>query len=135
MAMVAGAIANHGVLVRPYVVQKILSPGGGVLLKRHPDKLGRPIKPQTAAELTSMMEAVVTGGTGTAAQIPGVQVAGKTGTAETGVPGRYNGWFISFAPADHPKVAVAVVVENGGFGGHSAAPIAKALMQAILGRS
>jgi peptidoglycan glycosyltransferase len=104
-------------------------------LKRHPDKLGRPIKPQTAAELTSMMEAVVTGGTGTAAQIPGIRVAGKTGTAETGVPGRYNGWFISFAPADHPKVAVAVVVENGGFGGHSAAPIAKALMQAILGRS
>jgi peptidoglycan glycosyltransferase len=135
MAMVAGAIANHGVLMRPYVVQKILSPGGGVVSKRHPDKLGRPIKPQTAAELTSMMEAVVTGGTGTAAQIPGIRVAGKTGTAETGVPGRYNGWFISFAPADHPKVAVAVVVENGGFGGHSAAPIAKALMQAILGRS
>jgi penicillin-binding protein A len=135
MAMVAGAIANRGVLMRPYVVQKILSPGGGVLLKRHPDKLGRPIKPQTAAELTSMMEAVVTGGTGTAAQISGVRVAGKTGTAETGVPNRYNGWFISFAPADHPKVAVAVVVENGGFGGHSAAPIAKALMQAILGRS
>ena len=71
----------------------------------------------------------------TPAQIPGIRVAGKTGTAETGVPGRYNGWFISFAPADHPKVAVAVVVENGGFGGHSAAPIAKALMQAILGRS
>ena len=135
MAMVAGAIANHGVLMRPHVVEKILSPGGGVLLKRHPDKLGRPIKPQTAAELTSMMEAVVTGGTGTAAQIPGIRVAGKTGTAETGVPGRYNGWFISFAPADHPKVAVAVVVENGGFGGRSAAPIAKALMQAILGRS
>ena len=135
MAMVASAIANHGVLMRPYVVQRILSPSGGVLLKRHPDKLGRPIKPQTAAELTSMMEAVVTGGTGTAAQIPGIRVAGKTGTAETGVPGRYNGWFISFAPADHPKVAVAVVVENGGFGGHSAAPIAKALMQAILGRS
>src|SRR5918911_4584618 len=69
MAMVAGAIANHGVLMRPYVVQKILSPTGGVLLKRRPDKLGRPIKPQTAPELTSMMEAVVTGGTGTAAQI------------------------------------------------------------------
>jgi penicillin-binding protein A len=135
MAMVAGAIANHGVLIRPYVVQRIRSPSGGILLKRHPDKLGRPIKPQTAAELTSMMEAVVTGGTGTAAQIPGLRVAGKTGTAETGVPGRYNAWFISFAPAVNPKVAVAVVVENGGFGGRSAAPIAKALMQAILHRS
>jgi peptidoglycan glycosyltransferase len=135
MAMVAAAIANHGVVMRPHVVEKIVSPGGGLLQRRHPEKLGRAIKPQTAGELTSMMEAVVTGGTGTAAQIPGVRVAGKTGTAETGVPGRYNGWFISFAPADNPKVAVAVVVENGGFGGHSAAPIAKALMQAILGRS
>jgi peptidoglycan glycosyltransferase len=135
MAMVAGAIANHGALMRPHVVEKIVSPGGGLLQRRHPEKLAQAIKPQTAGELTSMMEAVVTGGTGTAAQIPGVRVAGKTGTAETGVPGRYNGWFISFAPADNPKVAVAVVVENGGFGGHSAAPIAKALMQAILGRS
>jgi penicillin-binding protein A len=135
MAMVAAGIANHGVVMRPHVVQRILSPSGGVLLRRRPDKLARGVKPQTAAELTSMMEAVVTGGTGTAAQIPGLRVAGKTGTAETGVPGRYNAWFISFAPADHPKVAVAVVVENGGFGGRSAAPIAKALMQAILHRS
>jgi penicillin-binding protein A len=134
MAMVAGAIANHGVVMRPHVVQKIVSPSGGTVARRHPEKLGRAIKPQTAAELTSMMEAVVTGGTGTAAQIPGVPVAGKTGTAETGVPNRYNAWFISFAPADNPRVAVAVVVENGGFGGTTAAPIAKALMQAILSR-
>jgi peptidoglycan glycosyltransferase len=135
MAMVAAAIANHGAVMRPHVVQKIVSPGGGVLLRRHPDKLGQAIKPQTAGELASMMEAVVTGGTGTAAQISGLRVAGKTGTAETGVPNRYNAWFIAFAPADNPKVAVAVVVENGGFGGRSAAPIAKALMQAILHRS
>jgi penicillin-binding protein A len=135
MAMVAAAVANHGVVMRPYVVGKILSPSGGVLARRHPEKLGRAIKPQTASELTTMMEAVVTGGTGTAAQIPGIRVAGKTGTAETGVPNRYNAWFIAFAPADHPKVAVAVVVENGGFGGKSAAPIAKAIMQAILHRS
>ena len=124
----------HGVVMRPYVVEKIRSPGDGILLRRHPDQLGRAVKPQTAAELTSMMEAVVTGGTGTAAQIPGVRVAGKTGTAETSVPHRYNAWFISFAPADNPRVAVAVIVENGGFGGHTAAPIAKAIMQAILGR-
>jgi penicillin-binding protein A len=135
MAMVAAAIANHGVVMRPHVVEKIVSPGGGILSRRHPEKLGAAIKPQTAAELTSMMEAVVTGGTGTAAQIPGVRVAGKTGTAETNVPHRYNAWFIAFAPADHPKVAVAVVVENGGFGGQTAAPIAKAIMQAILRRS
>ena len=132
MAMVAAAIANQGVVMRPTVVDKILSPGGGTLSRRHPENLGRAIKPQTASELTAMMEAVVTGGTGTAAQIPGVRVAGKTGTAETPVPHQYNAWFIAFAPADHPRVAVAVVVENGGFGGRSAAPIAKAIMQAIL---
>ena len=88
-----------------------------------------------APRRTAVAASVVTGGTGTAAQIPGIRVAGKTGTAETGVPNRYNAWFIAFAPADHPKVAVAVVVENGGFGGRTAAPIAKAIMQAILHRS
>jgi peptidoglycan glycosyltransferase len=135
MAMVAASVANGGVVMRPYVVEKIVSPGGSTVQRTHPDRLGRAIKPQTASELTSMMEAVVKGGTGTAAQIPGVRVAGKTGTAETGVANVYTAWFISFAPADHPKVAVAVVVENGGFGGKSAAPIAKTLMQAILHRS
>jgi peptidoglycan glycosyltransferase len=135
MAMVAATVANRGVVMRPYVVEKIVSPGGSTVQRTHPDKLGRAIKPQTASELTSMMEAVVTGGTGTAAQIPGIRVAGKTGTAETGVANVYTAWFVSFAPADHPKVAVAVVVENGGFGGKSAAPIAKTLMQAILHRS
>jgi len=135
MALVAATVANQGVVMRPYVVEKIVSPGGSTVQRTHPDKLGRAVKPQTASELTSMMEAVVQGGTGTAAQIPGVRVAGKTGTAETGVANVYTAWFISFAPADHPKVAVAVVVENGGFGGKSAAPIAKTLMQAILHRS
>src|SRR5207302_2500447 len=132
MAMVAAAVANGGVVMRPYLVDKIVSPGGSTLRRTHPDKLGRAIKPQTASELTAMMEAVVTGGTGTAAQIPGVRVAGKTGTAETGAAHVYTAWFIAFAPADHPRVAVAVVVENGGFGGRSAAPIAKAIVQAIL---
>jgi peptidoglycan glycosyltransferase len=81
-----------------------------------------------------MMQAVVTGGTGTAAQIPGIKVAGKTGTAETGLSHVYNAWFIFFAPADNPQVAGAVVVEHqlNGFGGAVSAPIAKQLMQAIL---
>ena len=81
-----------------------------------------------------MMQAVVTGGTGTSAAIPGILVAGKTGTAETGVPGVYDAWFIFFAPADDPVVAGAVVVEHSvnGFGGSVSAPIAKQLMQAIL---
>jgi peptidoglycan glycosyltransferase len=135
MAMVAAAVANQGVVMRPYLVERIVAPNGSTVSRTHPDKLGRAITPQTASELTTMMEAVVTGGTGTAAQIPGVRVAGKTGTAETGTPHVYNAWFVSFAPADQPKVAVAVVVENGGFGGKSAAPIAKTIMQAILHRS
>ncbi len=80
-----------------------------------------------------MMKSVVSGGTATSAQIPGVGVAGKTGTAETGVAGRNTTWFIGFAPADDPKYAIAVVVENqSGTGGAVSAPIAKAVLQALL---
>jgi peptidoglycan glycosyltransferase len=86
-----------------------------------------------AQELTQMMTSVVQSGTGTAAQLPGITVAGKTGTAEN-VPGQpTHAWFISFAPAQNPKVAVAVLVENGGIGGSAAAPIARQIMQAVLG--
>ena len=81
-----------------------------------------------------MMQAVVSGGTGTAAQIPGVKVAGKTGTAETGAKNVYTAWFIFFAPADNPTIAGAIAVEHqlNGFGGAIAAPIAKQLMEAML---
>jgi peptidoglycan glycosyltransferase len=81
-----------------------------------------------------MMIAAVQGGTGTAAQIPGIQVAGKTGTAETSVPHVYTAWFVAFAPADNPQVAVAVVLEkqSNGFGGAVAAPIAKLVLQSLL---
>jgi len=94
------------------------------------------MKRSTAAALNQMMQAVVTGGTGTAAQIPGVKVAGKTGTAETGASGTPNTtWFIAFAPANAPRVAVAVVLQNQtGSGGTTAAPIAKAIMEALLAR-
>jgi peptidoglycan glycosyltransferase len=135
MAMVAATVANGGVRMRPYLVQRITSPQGKTIVKHRPEKLDRAIKAQTAAELTQMMVSVVTGGTGTAAAIPGIQVAGKTGTAETGVNNVYIPWFIAFAPAQSPKVAVAVVVENKyrGFGGSVSAPIARQIMQAILG--
>jgi penicillin-binding protein A len=80
-----------------------------------------------------MMQAVMTGGTGTSDQIPGLTTAGKTGTAETGVAGVNTTWFIMFAPADAPKVAVAVVLENQhGYGATTAGPIAKSIMQALL---
>ena len=133
MAMVAGAIANHGVLMRPYVVGRVVAPNGDVVVRTRPQVYRRVMKSQTADELTSMMEAVVTGGTGTAAQIPGIRVAGKTGTAETGVSHRNTTWFICFAPAEQPRVAVAVVLENQtGAGGTTAAPIAKTILQALL---
>jgi penicillin-binding protein A len=133
MAMVAAGVGNKGVVMEPFVVDRITNPNGGVVTRTKPRKLRRAISRQTAQELTQMMEGAVQSGTGTAAQIPGVPVAGKTGTAETGIPGRYTSWFISFAPANAPRVAVAVVLQDQtGFGGQVAAPIAKDVMQAIL---
>jgi peptidoglycan glycosyltransferase len=138
MAMVAAGVADHGVVMRPYVVSRVTAPGGGVVTRTHPHKYLRAMKTSTAADLNQMMQAVVTGGTGTAAQIPGIKVAGKTGTAETGGPGTPNTtWFVAFAPADAPRVAVAVVLQNQtGAGGTTAAPIAKVIMESLLsGRS
>jgi penicillin-binding protein A len=135
MAMVAAGVANHGLVMRPYVVDRIEQPNGSLVTRTAPKVLSRAIKPSTAASLNSMMQAVVTGGTGQEAQIPGVPVAGKTGTAETGNSGINTTWFIAFAPADHPRVAVAVVLQNQtGFGGATAAPIAKTVMEALLKR-
>ena len=134
MAMVAATIANKGVVPRPYVVQRIVGPDGSIVKDTKSDTLGRAISPKTAAELNAMMVSVVQGGTGTAAQIPGVLVAGKTGTAETGIPNVYTAWFVCFAPADNPRYAVAVVLEKqlNGFGGAVSAPIAKAVLQNLL---
>jgi peptidoglycan glycosyltransferase len=134
MAMVGATIANHGVEMKPHLIERIVSPGGHTVTHFKPERLGTPIKRRTADELTSMMELAVQGGTGTPAQIPGIRVAGKTGTAETGRANVNTTWFVCFAPADQPKIAIAVVVENqvGGFGGTVAAPIAKQLMEAAL---
>jgi peptidoglycan glycosyltransferase len=136
MAMVAAGVANEGVVMRPFVVDRVLSPNGSIVARTRQSVLNRAMKRQTAAELAAMMESVVSGGTGTAAQIPGVRVAGKTGTAETGRQGagRNQTSFIAFAPADAPRVAVAVMLENqSSTGGQTAAPIAKLIMQALLG--
>ncbi len=133
MAMVAGAVANDGVLVKPQLVERIVTPEGRTIVRLKPDELGRAMKRTTAEALQPMMESVVAAGTARNAQIGGVRVAGKTGTAETGVAGRNTTWFIAFAPVDAPKVAIAVVVENqSGTGGAVSAPIAKAVMQALL---
>jgi peptidoglycan glycosyltransferase len=136
MAMVTSTIANGGVVPKPYVVQKIVAHDGSTVRNTKPSNLGRAIKTETAATLTQMMVAVTEGGTGNAAAIPGIHVAGKTGTAETGVNHVYTAWFISFAPAENAQVAVAVVLEKqlNGFGGSVAAPIAKQVMEALLAR-
>jgi peptidoglycan glycosyltransferase len=134
MAMVAATVANGGVVMRNAVVERVVGPKGGTVARFKPDELGRAIEESTARDLTTMMEAVVAGGTGRAAAIPGVKVAGKTGTAETGRAGVNTVSFIGFAPADRPRVAIAVFVEaQASTGGETAAPIAKTVMEAILG--
>jgi penicillin-binding protein A len=136
MAMVGETIANGGEEAQPYLVDRILAPDGSIVSRTTPHMLGRPIKPLTAAELNQMMQLVVQGGTGATAQIPGVAVAGKTGTAETGVTGVYDAWFVCFAPANNPRFVVAVQVEKqlNGFGASVSAPIAKAILEKLLGR-
>jgi peptidoglycan glycosyltransferase len=135
MAMVAGAIANGGVVMKTTLTDRIRKPDRTVLLRIGPDELRRAVKREVAGEIASMMEGVVSSGTGTAAQIPGVRVAGKTGTAETGVAGRNTAWFIAFAPVEDPQVAIAVVLQNQtATGGEVAAPVAKRIMQALLRR-
>ncbi len=139
IAMVSAAIANQGVVMNPYLVQTVRGSDLSVIDRASPEKMSDAVSPETASELTTMMKAVVEGGTGTPAQIPGVSVAGKTGTAQHAEGAAPHAWFTGFAPAEDPKVAVAVVVEDGGragnegFGGSVAGPIAKAVMQAVLG--
>jgi peptidoglycan glycosyltransferase len=136
MALVAAGVANDGVVMEPQIVERIVAPDGGVISRLEPNEWKTAIKPRTAAELQAMMSAVVESGTATGAQIPGVSVAGKTGTAETGREGQNDTWFIAFAPVENPEVAVAVALSNqDGTGGATAAPIAKAIMEAILGRN
>jgi len=125
--------SNGGVVMKPTLVDRVRSPSGALRYERHSEVLSRAFSPQTAAAVTEMMKHVVDEGTGTAAQIPGVQIAGKTGTAQTGRNGQLDAWFIAFAPAEAPQVAVAVVVERTNqYGGQAAAPIARDVMQAVL---
>jgi peptidoglycan glycosyltransferase len=127
MAMVAAAVANGGTLMAPHLMTRIRDRGGDVVQTAGPKELSDVMDATTAADLTSMMQSVVEQGTGTPANLSaaGVDVAGKTGTAESDDPNRNQAWFIGFAPAEAPTVAVAVVVEDtSGTGGFEAAPIA-----------
>lgn len=140
MAEVAAAVANGGELMKPQIWSRVVDPDGRVSDRLDPSRYSRPIDGQTAAELTAAMEGVVSEGTGTNAAIPGVAVAGKTGTAETpfndscgGGSEENQAWFMGFAPADDPQVAIAATVEcTTAFGGDIAAPIFRHVAETII---
>ena len=141
MAMVASGIANGGTVMRPYLVDEVQAPDLSRLDKTIPEAFrSNAVSSSVARDLTQMMIEVVDRGTGTTAQIPGVKVAGKTGTAQSSPERPPYAWFVSFAPADNPKVAVAVLVEDAGVernaisGSGLAAPIAKKVMEAVIGQ-
>jgi peptidoglycan glycosyltransferase len=144
-AMISAAVANGGKLMKPFLVSEEQAPNLAVLSHPDPAVLDQVMDTDQARQLTAMMVNVVAKGTGTAAQLPGIAVAGKTGTADNGPQkpdGSYvnqpHAWFSGFAPADNPKIAVAVIIENGGVrgsettGGLAAAPVAQAVMKAYL---
>jgi penicillin-binding protein A len=139
MAMVAAGIVNDGTVMKPFLVNKITDAKGDTVDEASPEEFSEAMSPENAAKLRDMMVSVVNNGTARNAQISGVEVGGKTGTAETREGKAPHAWFISFAPAKDPKVAVAVFVESGAArvgeeatGGGVAAPIGKDVMEAVL---
>lgn len=138
VAMIAAGVANDGVVMQPYLIRQTKGSDLQVLDQTTPRQLSRAVSGDTAKALTRMMESVVTEGTGTRAAIDGIPVAGKSGTAEHGEGTDPHAWFMSFAPANDPKIAVAVVVEDGGnagseaAGGRISAPIARDVMKAVI---
>ena len=140
MAMVSAGIANEGVVMNPRMVDQVIGPDLSVQQTFDDTEFGRALDAELAQQMASMMVANVNDGAASGATIDGVDVGGKTGTAENGSSQPYTLWFTGFAPAENPEVAVAVVVEDGGGQGQSgsgntiAAPIAKKVMEAVLGR-
>jgi len=140
IAMVAAAVANGGKLMKPQIWSRVVDPDGRVVKKMEPSQYSQPISAETAAELNIAMQGVVSEGTGTNAEIPGVTVAGKTGTAETpynescgGGTEENQAWFMGFAPAEDPKIAIAATVEcTTQFGNDVAAPIFRDVAESIL---
>ena len=138
MALVASAIANQGLIMRPHVGTVVLDDEGRRIASVSPRAWRRATSPETAATVRDLMINVVEHGTGKAAQIKGITVAGKTGTAQTTVGQFPHAWFVAFAPAEKPQYAIAVIVEHGGnqqgdaTGGHLAAPIAEQILRYLL---
>jgi peptidoglycan glycosyltransferase len=136
MAMVAAAVADGGTLMRPYLTTRVVNQDGQTVESFQPTVYSQVLRKSFAAELTQMMTDVVEEGTGTPAQLYGIKVAGKTGTAQIGVVGSNltEPWFIAFAPVQDPKIAVAVTVDKtvGGYGATVAAPIAAQVIKTLL---
>lgn len=132
MALIAAGIANDGVVMQPFVVGAVTDRSGRVLSETAPRAWRTAVDPSVAERLTAVMVKVVSGGTGTRARIPGVTVAGKTGTAEVGKGLKEHAWFVAFAPAEDPRVALAIVLENSGVGGAVSAPAARPVLERAL---
>ncbi len=132
MALVASAIGNGGVAMAPYLVERVTDPAGRTLERTTPRMWVKATDENTAAKVREMMVGVVESGSGGRARLAGTKVAGKTGTAEAGKAVQTHAWFIAFAPAENPEVAVAVLLENAGLGGRVAAPAAKQVMEVAL---
>ncbi|MFL0269019.1 peptidoglycan D,D-transpeptidase FtsI family protein [Candidatus Clostridium radicumherbarum] len=136
MALIASTIANDGTMMEPYIVSQVMDSKGNPIRNISPKGIGTILSKDNDAIMKDMMRSVVTSGTGTAAAIPGINAAGKTGTAEhDNDPSKPpHSWFIGFAPYDNPQIAVAVIVEDGGQGGIAAAKIAGQVMKTALGK-
>ena len=134
MAMVAAAVGNKGRLMKPRLTDRVVAKDGRVTDRIEPDLQSRVMSPKAADELGQMMSRVVEEGSGTAGALSGIKVAGKTGTAEVDGGASNQAWFIAFAPVDEPRMAIAVTVERtSGQGGTAAAPLAKQVLQELLG--
>ncbi len=133
MALVTAAVANKGIMMQPYLVDKISSATGRILQQVQPKPLQITAGTEVVNIVKNAMVATVTGGTAASVALPGVQVAAKTGSAQNPA-GESHAWLVAFAPAEAPQIAVAVVVENAGYGGVAAAPIAREIMAVALRR-
>lgn len=138
MALACAAIANKGTIMKPYMVKEIRKPQGKSISVTESSLWLTATNPAVAEQIAQGMIAATNWGTASAAAIQGIQVAGKTGTAETSDPqgkGQPHAWYVGYAPAENPKIAVAVIVENSGSGGRIAAPVAREIFSAALARS
>ena len=132
VAMLGAAVANGGVMMKPYLVESVTTSSGMTLSNKKPEQLCQPMSSLCAGYLNELMVGTVSEGTGRSARISGITVAGKTGTAENETDNDH-AWFVGYAPAENPRIAVAVLLEyDGGAGGKNAAPIARDLIKKYL---